>query len=491
MKTIVVLMDTLRRDYLECYNPKTDCINPNLMQFSKDSCRFNNHFTGSMPCMPVRRDIFTGRLNFLERSWGPIEIQDITLPKVLFEQGGVRSHMITDHAHYFRIGGENYCQQFNTYEFFRGQESDPWVSLIDDPWQPKKYFGDIKRQYQSNKTKFKEEKDYPSVKCFDAAIEWVEINKNAEDFFLMVETFDPHEPFDVPQKYLDMYQDCYDGPHFDLPKYHKIDEETDEAMEHLKKRYKSLITMTDYHFGEFIQKLKEVGLYEETMIIVTTDHGYCLGEREYLGKNYMPCYNELSNIPLLVHYPHQENAGKTFDKITQNIDIMPTILDYNQLSIPKTVTGKSLRNVVEESKDCHQYALYGVHGLSVNLFDGRYTYMRGGRKDKKIYEYTTSLTTIRNWLGKEQASEIQAGYFLEDVNFPVYCVPVEKNAIVAEPIYVNEDHLFDIKKDYAQVCDITEESLIKKMEEKMIFALKENKAPAYQFDRLELNKDDR
>ena len=81
------------------------------------------------------------------------------------------------------------------------------VLLIDDPWQPEKYFGDVKRQYQCNRTRFKEEKDYSSVKCFDAAMQWIDNNKGAKDFFLMVETFDPHEPFDVPQEYLDLYND--------------------------------------------------------------------------------------------------------------------------------------------------------------------------------------------------------------------------------------------------------------------------------------------
>ena len=85
---------------------------------------------GSAPCMPARRDILTGRLNFLERSWGPIEPFDITLPKVLAEKN-VFSHIVTDHPHYFRLGGEDYVQQFSTWDFYRGQEGDPWISKID------------------------------------------------------------------------------------------------------------------------------------------------------------------------------------------------------------------------------------------------------------------------------------------------------------------------------------------------------------------------
>lgn len=484
MRTILVLMDTLRRDYLSCYHPHTDCRNEQIHKFAMDSCRFDYHFVGSMPCMPARRDIFTGRLNFLERSWGPIEIYDTTLPQVLFHEGGIRSHMITDHAHYFRIGGENYCQQFNTYEFFRGQESDPWVSLIDDPWMPEKYYGEVKRQYQCNRTRLKEEKDYSSVKCFESAIQWVEENKDAKDFFLMVETFDPHEPFDVVQEYLDLYQDQYDGPLFDLPKYHKIDEETDEAMEHLRKRYKALITMSDHHFGRLIQTLKDVGMYEDTMIILTTDHGYCLGERSYIGKNYMPAYNELANIPLLVHFPHHAYAGTVVKEITQNIDLMPTILDYQQVPIPNTVKGHSLRLILEDHQPIHEYALYGTYGLSVNLFDGRYTYMRGGRNQEKLYEYTTSLTTIRNWLGKKHPEEIACGHFLAHVPYPLYRVPSHENAIVPDPQYVNQDHLFDLLEDEGQTKEVEDEQILQQMETLMIQALQENHAPEEQYERL-------
>lgn len=486
MRTIVVLMDTLRRDYLECYNSNTNCMNPNIREFAQDSCRFDNHFVGSMPCMPARRDIFTGRLNFLERSWGPIEIYDTTLPKVLFQEGNIRSHMITDHAHYFRIGGENYCQQFNTYEFFRGQESDPWVSLIDDPWQPEKYFGDVKRQYQCNRTRFKEEKDYSSVKCFDAAMQWIDNNKGAKDFFLMVETFDPHEPFDVPQEYLDLYNDDYTGPHFDLPIYHKIDEETDEAMEHLRRRYKALITMTDKHFGRFINKLKEANMYEDTLIILTTDHGYCFGEREYIGKSYMPAYNELANIPLLVHLPNQKGKGKAYKQITQNIDLMPTILDYQEINIPTSVVGKSLRTIIEEDKPIQEYALYGTYGCSVNIYDGQYTYMRGGRDQSQCYEYTTSLTTIRNWLGKEKGENIEMGRFLPRTNMPMYKVPSSPAALVKDTCFVNTDHLFDLSCDYEQKKEINDPEIIKKMENLMIKAMKENEAPLEQYKRLEL-----
>ena len=79
------------------------------------------------------------------------------------------------------------------------------------------------------------------------------------------------------------YDNKYEGPYFETPTYSEVDVPED-ALEYINKRYAALLTMTDNHFGKFIQRLKDLDMYEDTMIIVTTDHGYFLGERNYLGK---------------------------------------------------------------------------------------------------------------------------------------------------------------------------------------------------------------
>ena len=119
MKTILVLIDSLTRHMLKIYNKDTFTKTPNIDWLASNSLIFDNHWLGSAPCMPARRDILTGRLNFLDRNWGGIEPFDVTLPTLLRAKE-VFSHIITDHYHYFEIGGENYCQQFNTWNFIRG-----------------------------------------------------------------------------------------------------------------------------------------------------------------------------------------------------------------------------------------------------------------------------------------------------------------------------------------------------------------------------------
>ena len=114
---------------------------------------FENHFIGSAPCMPARRDIFTGRMQFLERGWGGIEPFDITLPEML-RKHKIFTHITTDHTHYFEIGGENYCQLFDTWDYHRGQEFDTWVSKIRKPQIDREAYGKKSSQYLLNKTRY-------------------------------------------------------------------------------------------------------------------------------------------------------------------------------------------------------------------------------------------------------------------------------------------------------------------------------------------------
>ena len=91
MKAIVILLDTLNRRMLEAYHDQTWVKTPNMTRLAKRSVIFDQHWAGSLPCMPARRDILTGRLSFLERGWGGLEPFDETLPQKL--QRGMFFHI--------------------------------------------------------------------------------------------------------------------------------------------------------------------------------------------------------------------------------------------------------------------------------------------------------------------------------------------------------------------------------------------------------------
>lgn len=498
MRTVLVLMDTLRRDVLSFYNEQTEVKTPNLDAFACASTVFDQHWIGSAPCMPARRDIMCGRYNFLERSWGPIEPFDVTLPDEL-RAHDVFTHITTDHCHYARIGGEGYLQLFNTWDLHRGQEGDPWVSRIDEPDNmPQTFYGRVREQYQKNRLRWPREEEMPSPQTFQSAVDWLDDNKDNDDFFLMVEAFDPHEPFDVPDSYMEMYggSEGLDRDYYEIPQYRRVSESdvSDDAVDYLQRRYAALVTMTDHWFGKLADKLRELEIFDDTMVMVTTDHGYFLGERDYLGKNYMHLYNELAHLPLVVHFPGGAQAGRRVEKITQAIDIMPTVLDAYGIEIPQTVRGVSLMPLARDlDAPTRPYALYGVHGMAVNITDGHKTYFRAPVADNKpLFEYTAMPTTIRRRLGTDCPESIECGRYFARTAYPLFKIPAERPGIIDqsdEPLReVGESRLFDIDTDYGQLHNLVD--VDHETEERFCdllrFGLSEHEAPAEQLERLGL-----
>ncbi|MEI6424135.1 MAG: sulfatase-like hydrolase/transferase, partial [Lentisphaerota bacterium] len=131
MKAIMLMFDSLNRHMLPAYG--CDWVHaPNFKRLAQKTVVFDNSYVGSMPCMPARRELHTGRLNFLHRGWGPIEPFDDSMPEIL-KMSGVWSHLASDHYHYWEEGGCNYHTRFKTWEFSRGQEGDPWIGDLNVP----------------------------------------------------------------------------------------------------------------------------------------------------------------------------------------------------------------------------------------------------------------------------------------------------------------------------------------------------------------------
>lgn len=491
MKAILILMDSLNKHYLQAYNPDTYVNTPNITAFAKDSCTFENHFISSAPCMPARRDFLTGRYSFLERCWGPIEAYDATMTQE-FRKKGIYSHIVTDHCHYMDRGGENYLQEYSTWDYIRGQEYDPWVSKVTQ--MPSfEHYGHVFPQYELNRTRFVEESDYPTPRTFKAACDWLEANKDEDNYFLQVEVFDPHEPFDTPKEYKDQYWDAYMGPRFNCSSYEAVTEPK-EAIEHLQHRYAACVTMADAWFGKLIATLQKLELYDDTLIILTTDHGHLLGEHGFTGKNFTHGYNFLTNIPLMIRYPRGLHAGKRIDSFTQMIDLPVTLLEYFSCDVPATMLGTSILPVVTELKPCMRDAvLYGWFGGPINICDGRYTYFRAAvREDNMpLYNYCSMPTTLLKFLAQNQHDSITIGRFLAYTDFPVYKIPAPfPIGHFKSNKYVQESLLFDYVNDPEQAHPIQDPEIESMMIHKLLELMQWAGAPDEQYERIGLEKPD-
>lgn len=504
MRSILFLSDSVNRRYLEMYSDSGLHL-PNLDRLLKHCAVFDNHFVGSAPCMPARRDILTGRLGFMDRNWGPIEAFDCTLPYMLRSRG-VWSHIVTDHYHYQEIGGEGYLQMFDSWEMHHGQEIDHGVSRTR-PLEIPEHYGKITPQFWYNRQKYKDDESaYPSPQTLQSAADWLEENHDSDNFLLWVEPFDPHEPFDVPQKYLDMVGDTYDDKLCLWPEYKHLSRSdlTEDALIHLRKRYMALLLMTDHWMGKLLDVMDRHSMWDDTLFIYTTDHGYMLGEHDCMAKNYMPAYNECFHIPLLIHLPGDVGAGKRIQALTQNIDLMPTLLQY--YGVPESdcwnpLHGHSLLPLIQgETDSLRECAIYGYFGKMMNITDGRYTYFRAPVEgNMPLHVYTTLATDIYHYFDRDRLrsiDRIEMGRFLSWNNYPVYKIP--GNNVIHVPTgtlrfsFLNDwemhDYLFDLQNDYAQDHNIADErpDIVKEMEDKLIAAMRAHDAPDEQFIRLHL-----
>lgn len=505
MRTIFVLFDSLVRNALQCYGGTT-IDTPNFQRFSDRAVTFDRHFAGSLPCMPARRDMHTGRLNFLHRSWGPLEPFDQSFSELLRAED-VYTHLVSDHYHYWEDGGATYHNRYSSWEFVRGQEWDKWKAMVQPPLQrfqemyhPMQHpqgKQDGRVQAMVNREFMRAETDFCCPRTFTAGFEFLDMNRDADNWLLHLECFDPHEPFYAPARFRERYPSGYHGPILDWPRYKRLEEEDLEVAE-LRANYAALLTMCDHYFGRLLDYLDRHDMWKDTAVILTTDHGFLLAEHDWWGKNRMPFFNEISHLPLIVHHPaHAGQAGTRRQSLTQTTDIMPTLLDCHGLAAPASVEGYSLLPLLEDDSPVRAAALYGMFGAGTNITDGRYTYFRypEDMTRQMLYEYTLMPMHLKSLF---HVDELRGAQLAEPFGFsqgvPLLKVPARRN-VKGQPVGHQgqgggyEDTttvLYDLDRDYAQQHPFRDEKIESRLLELMSRIMQRNEAPPEAYTRLGL-----
>ena len=507
MKAIMVMYDSLSKGFLSPYGCEF-VHTPNFERLAKKTVRFDNFFVGSMPCMPARRELHTGRYNFLHRGWGPVEPFDDSMPQILREHG-TYTHLVTDHYHYLEDGGATYHNRYSSFEIFRGQEGDYWKGEVKDPvippcenYQKAQDMPRLWRQDWINRKYLTSNKEMPQSRTFAAGLEFIETNKDSDNWFLQIEAFDPHEPFFAGQEYRDLYPHPYSGKHFDWPSYGPV-RESEEMVNHIRAEYSALVTMCDDKLGLVLDAMDKYNLWEDTMLIVNTDHGFLMGEHNWWAKNIAPLYNEVANTPFFIYDPRYKNApyfkSASYDnnishnnltgicgKLAQTIDIPATLLDFFGVEIPKDMQGKPLRKAYADNEVIHEQVLYGYFGGTLNTSDGRYTYLRAPEKSVDYYEYTLMPTNMNCMFSTEklQTAELSEGFgFTKGARLLQFKVSNPFNLCLAKNL------LFDTKEDPSQLQNIDDSQMETKLINGMLTLLKSSEAPAEQYERFGLPKD--
>jgi arylsulfatase A-like enzyme len=450
---VVIVADTFRRDHLGAYgNPRIRT--PHLDGFARSSVVFDHHVVSSFPTMPARADILTGTFSYTHMGWEPLPRHLMTLPEVL-SGAGYLTMGVVDTPFYIR-NGFGYDRGFDDFVWVRGQ-------------------GDDTRPHEraDARATWRSEEDRMVARTMTEAERWLERHYD-ERFFLYVDTWDPHEPWDAPDYYTASYREGYEGEQI-YPCYGKWEDagllEDDVDLAHAT--YCGEVTMVDFWIGRLLAKLDALGLRENTLVFFTSDHGFYIGEHGYFGKaewvhepeasvtenssvpewlaaswlltvERSPLYRELTNVPLMVRGPGLESGRRS--AMTTAPDLAPTILELAGLGgLPTTMTGESFLDVLVGTRDEHRpfvvssWPLYLAEGEIVTAIDSKArriadympltvttrdrTLILGGPDDEpELYELAEDpgeqINAYREHGDEGEALCEQAIYFLERVGTP-------------------------------------------------------------------------
>ena len=432
MRTIFVLFDSLNRSALGAYGG-TAIRTPNFDRFAERSMVFDRHYVGSLPCMPARRDMHTGRLNFLHRSWGPLEPFDNSYARIL-SSAGMYTHIVSDHLHYFEEGGGGYVNAFDSWHFVRGQEYDPLKVMVTPPVERMRRQFDA-RHYPfddlptdgpvtrgtSSETAWRrsrgavnrlhleeagDELEWPTAKCFAAAFDFLDANQDVDRWFLQLECFDPHEPFHAPARFREAYAAGRHSKVLDWPIYETVTNSAEEIAE-IRGNYAALTAMCDEWFGKLLDWMDDADAWGDTCLILTTDHGFLLGEHEWWGKNKMPYYEEIAHIPLMIWHPDGQTGRH--DSLTQTTDLMPTLLEVAGAPVPPEITAYSLMPALHGRSVGRDSAILGMFAGPLCITDGRHTYYLYPRDEtaEALAHYTLAPSHLDRSFGVEELKTAQ------------------------------------------------------------------------------------
>ena len=386
MNVILIVNDTYRRDHLGCYGNEW-IHTPNLDRFAARGARFDQCYIASYPTVPNRWDMLTGRYGFPHRGWQPLDRGDVTLAQVLARHG-VHTEMIWD-TPMLAMHDYNYTRGFQGIEFVHGQKGDPWITdpslPIRMPAQPHK----IKNlhsleSYLRNHHGRRYEREFCAPRTMSAAMDWLETNHDHESFFLYIDMWDPHEPFDCPWYDRARYAPAgYEGDQITYPQYGRPTYMTAIEQENVRALYAGQATLVDRWVGHFLELAERLGLFENTLILWTTDHGHLFGEHDLQGKpgaEFGRLYEITTRIPLLVYHPDGLGAGKHVTGLVQPPDLFPSILEALDLPVPANVEGMSFWPLVTGEADAiHEYAF--SNRFPSHAGDPTYTAVEGATFD--------------------------------------------------------------------------------------------------------------
>ena len=378
MNLVIIVSDTFRWDYLGAYG--NDWIEtPNLDALAGESALFLDAYAEGLPTIPVRRVLMTGRNIFpfvgyrpqkddgvQLHGWHPLFDEDVTLAEHLGERGYFTAFF--NDVYHMMKPGKNFHRGFDQWFWIRGQEGDHYAlpeyekvrDLLDRASYGRKLGPDawiirhlvLREQWQSDA-------DTVVAQTMQKAADWVRSYSLDKPFYLHVECFDPHEPWDPPAEYAQRYEPDYGDSLDGLIAPTTTKGLTDTQLANIRAAYAGEVTLVDRWVGHLLDVLRETGRMEDSLILFTSDHGCMLGEQGEIHKGGPRLRNQCTRLPLLIRHPEGEGAGQKVPGFCQHQDMMPTVLALLGEDVPERVLGRNIWPQTQGRGDAPEYVVSG------------------------------------------------------------------------------------------------------------------------------------
>ena len=425
---ILIVTDSTRADYLGAYGSRRG-LTPNLDALARDALTFTRAHPEAMPTGPARNTLLTGDRQFPFRDWHP----EAFLPKNpgwssipageptfldLLDRAGVTTAYVTDNP--ILVGPRYTRVQRRTDHFvgFEGQTAvysashrDPVPASQVQRFLPPSLRGGSGAEaalalYLAYAPRGMAEDDYFTARVFKAAIDLIDTLRQHQPFVLVVDGFDPHEPWDPPPAWAARFAGenplDYEPLHpFNAPISAMSQLGLSPAVaQRVQGLYAAELAFTDHWIGNLLGKVASAGLTDATAVMYTSDHGVLLGEHGLIGKSGRHIHKEIHHTPLIVRHPERKLAGRRNAYFASTNDVAPTLLSFLGVRAGRRMDGEDLTAAFDRARKgelaVRRY-MTASYDDYVMCHDGRWLLtMRTDGFDKQLFDTRTDRGETRN-----------------------------------------------------------------------------------------------
>jgi len=377
---VLLTIDTLRADHLSSYGYERNTT-PFLDQLASQSVVFKNTMTAFTQTTPSFASLFTGKQSYAA-GMGVAAISDfpsynLTLAEILKNAGYYTVAFVSNPT---LVRYNNYDDGFERY---------------DELWRQNEFSSNSKRPWS-----YWDKAD----RVTQAGVQWLERN-HKKRFFMWIHYTDPHAPYAAPAPYNGLYvNDEYSHRFDDIPitkikKQVRLGKHADP--DYYIAQYDGETRFTDDQVRIFLEKLDQLGLKENTLLIVTADHGENMNEHGYYFDHGNDAYESVAHVPLMIRFPREIARPSSVDEVVSLTDVLPTILDFTGLPIHSEVQGHSLKQALTSGEWTRpEYAFIESRTQDAIRTNGWKLIQNMGSSSLELYDINQDPRETVNLIGK-------------------------------------------------------------------------------------------